>query len=378
MYAVLTKWDGLVIWCAHCVNITISNVEWECECGLEKLHSEIKIKSSLKIKLLPKLFIGRNTVSFFFLRLFYLFIYQMLPPPCPHSQSSTSIPSFLHLWEGAPTWGTPQPWAITSSHYYSHPLTRMPDKAALYYVYAWCLEPAHVCSPGVQVSWYCWSSYGVTITFSSFNPPTSSLGDPNLSPMFSFKCLPLSQSAAGRLSHRTAMLASCLQAKHSITNSVRDWCLHMVRTQSWASHLWAIRSVSALFFVSVLFFRQEQFWVKSCVGGLMCPPLYWGPVLALEVVSSVSVVPLLGILAKVTHIESWEPSLSALSGTFCKSLPTALHASCIFPLIPLALWAAFLSASTPDPVPFFPFTLPSPTHIAPSFSLPRLFGSPSK
>ena len=30
--------------------------------------------------------------------------------------------------------------------------------------------------PGVQVSWYCWSSYGVAIPFSSFNPsPNSSI-----------------------------------------------------------------------------------------------------------------------------------------------------------------------------------------------------------
>ena len=86
--------------------------------------------------------------------------------------------------------------------------------------------------PGIQVSWHCWSSYGVAIPFSSFNPsPNSSIGVPSLSPMVGCKHLHLSQSAAGRASQRTAMLGSCLQAEHSIV-TVRIWWLPMGRIPS--------------------------------------------------------------------------------------------------------------------------------------------------
>jgi hypothetical protein len=48
--------------------------------------------------------------------------------------------------------------------------------------------------PGVWVSWCCWSSYGVVIPFSSFNPvPNSSFGVPDLSPVVGFNYLYLSQ-----------------------------------------------------------------------------------------------------------------------------------------------------------------------------------------
>ena len=44
--------------------------------------------------------------------------------------------------------------------------------------------------PGVQVSWDCWSSYGVALPFSFFNPsPNSTVGVPNFSPMVGCKCL---------------------------------------------------------------------------------------------------------------------------------------------------------------------------------------------
>jgi hypothetical protein len=66
------------------------------------------------------------------------------------------------------------------------------------------------------------STYGVAIPFSSFSLSLkSSIGIPDFSPMVGCKYLHLSQSAAGRASQRTAMLGSCLQAQHSISNSVR-------------------------------------------------------------------------------------------------------------------------------------------------------------
>jgi hypothetical protein len=76
--------------------------------------------------------------------------------------------------------------------------------------------------PGIRGSWYCWSSYGVAIPFSSLNPSlNSSIGIPRLSPMVSCKYLHLSQSAAGRASQRTDMSGSCVQAQLGISNSVR-------------------------------------------------------------------------------------------------------------------------------------------------------------
>jgi hypothetical protein len=52
--------------------------------------------------------------------------------------------------------------------------------------------------PEVWVSWDCWSSYGVALPFSFFNPsPNSTIGVPDFSPMVGCKHLHLSQSAAG-------------------------------------------------------------------------------------------------------------------------------------------------------------------------------------
>jgi hypothetical protein len=82
---------------------------------------------------------------------------------------------------------------------------------------------------GVCVRWHCWFSYGVAIPFSSFDLSLNSpIGFPDLSLMLVCKYLHLSQSAAGKTSQKTAMLGSCLQAQHRISNSVRVWCLPMV------------------------------------------------------------------------------------------------------------------------------------------------------
>ena len=58
--------------------------------------------------------------------------------------------------------------------------------------------------------------------------------------------------------------------------------------------------------------------VRPGVGGGVEPQAdsTGGPVLLLEMVSSGSIAPLLGISNKVTHTESWEPSTSQVSGTF--------------------------------------------------------------
>jgi hypothetical protein len=77
---------------------------------------------------------------------------------------------------------------------------------------------------GVWVSWYCCSSYVAAIPFISFSTsPNSSTGVPNLTPMIGCKYLRPSQSVADRISQRTAMLGSCLQAQHGIHNSSWAW-----------------------------------------------------------------------------------------------------------------------------------------------------------
>jgi hypothetical protein len=74
--------------------------------------------------------------------------------------------------------------------------------------YVWGgLGPAHVCSligssvsenPRLQVSWLCWSSYGVSIPFGAQNPFSySSLRVPKFYPLLDCGCLHLSESAAG-------------------------------------------------------------------------------------------------------------------------------------------------------------------------------------
>jgi hypothetical protein len=54
----------------------------------------------------------------------------------------------------------------------------------------------------------------------------------------------LSLSTAGRASRRTAMLGSCLQAQHGISNSVRVWWEPMGWVSKWAGHWSAIPSSS--------------------------------------------------------------------------------------------------------------------------------------
>ena len=86
----------------------------------------------------------------------------------------------------------------------------------------------------------------------------------------------------GEASQRTVMLGSCLQAKQRIINSVRDWFLPMglkLGSLVWPAIGWPF-SVSApslsLFHVCpCTSCRQDQFWVKGFVGGLLSLFLYW-------------------------------------------------------------------------------------------------------
>ena len=155
------------------------------------------------------------------------FIY--LHPKCfpllgPPSLSSSLMTPPLCLWEGAhthahahvylPLWASSlyrirhilSHWGQTrqSSATYvpgamDHPMY------ALWWLSLWELW-------GVHVNWYCCSSYGVVIPFSSFSPsPNSFTLVANLSSMVDCKYLHLSLSAADRATQRTTMLGSCLQ-----------------------------------------------------------------------------------------------------------------------------------------------------------------------
>jgi hypothetical protein len=54
--------------------------------------------------------------------------------------------------------------------------------------------------------------------------------------MVGCKYLHLPQSAADKASQNTTMLDLCLQAQHSISNSVRVGCLSVGWIPSWAGH----------------------------------------------------------------------------------------------------------------------------------------------
>jgi hypothetical protein len=186
----------------------------------------------------------------------------LVPPP----SFIHSFPPTLCLWEGAPSpRASPYP-VVSSLSRIRHILSPLrPDKAVLCYMctraictlqhtysdqtsmpFGWRLSLWEL--PGLQISWQCWSPCGVAITFRSFNPSSSSsIGIPDLSSMLVCKHLHLSQSAAGRASQRRDILSSCLQTKHSISNSVRVWCPPMGWIPSWDSHRVAIPSGSAPF-----------------------------------------------------------------------------------------------------------------------------------
>ena len=133
------------------------------------------------------------------LKFFINYFIYLHPSPC--SQSSSPIPSPLHLWEDAAH--IPSPWDISSTELGASssteagrgsPPLRMcgGPPTSPHTLFGWWISLWEL--PGVQVSWHCWSSYGVAIPFSSFNPsPNSSIGVPDLSPVLACEYLHLSQ-----------------------------------------------------------------------------------------------------------------------------------------------------------------------------------------
>ena len=120
-------------------------------------------------------------------------------------------------------------------------------------VYLWLVALSQW-DPKIQATWNFWSSYGVVIPFSSFNPShNSSEGVPEISLMFECKYMHLSWSAAGKASQRIAMLGSCLQEHNSLINIVRVGCIPMGSIPTWVCHFSAIPSVTGPFFTFISF-----------------------------------------------------------------------------------------------------------------------------
>ena len=105
---------------------------------------------------------------------------------------------------------------------------------------------------GVLVSSYCCSSYGAANPFSSLGPfSSSSIGDPELSPMNGCEPPFLYLSGTGRASQETAISGYCQHGLIGIHNSVWVWWLYMGWIFRWSSLWVVIPSVSAPHFVSV-------------------------------------------------------------------------------------------------------------------------------
>ena len=100
-----------------------------------------------------------------------------------------------------------------------HTLPLRSDLAFLYYICAWNLCPACVCSlVGGSVS-RSFQKYTLVDTVVLLWAQSKA-----------WLCLHLSQSAAGRTSQRTAVLGSSLQAQPSIRNGVMVWFLPFVQS----------------------------------------------------------------------------------------------------------------------------------------------------
>jgi hypothetical protein len=128
--------------------------------------------------------------------------------------------------------GIPPPRVLKSLQDETHLLPLRPDKAALCYICAWDLGPVLECS---LVEGLSGSSQGsrlvdtVGLSVGLTSTSVTSILSPILpwGPLSSVPCLPLHICAClsqllGRDSQRTAILGSCPQVQHSISNRVRD------------------------------------------------------------------------------------------------------------------------------------------------------------
>jgi hypothetical protein len=101
-------------------------------------------------------------------------------------------------------------------------------------LFGWWFSPWELWGGGGLVGWYCWSSYGVAIPFSSFSPsPNSSNGVPAFRLIVGCKHPHLYWSVSVRASQGTAILGSCQQVLLGIHNSVWVWSLQKGWISRW-------------------------------------------------------------------------------------------------------------------------------------------------
>jgi len=134
----------------------------------------------------------------------------------------------------------------------------------------------------------------------------SSILVPNNNPMVGCKYLHLSLSVTGIASLRTAIVSFCLHTRYGLSNSVRIWCAHTGCIPCWPGYLVPFFQ-SPLHFCPCISFRQKQFWIKKFEEGGWSLASSGGHVYLLDVVSSSSISPLLGISDNTIAVESWEP-----------------------------------------------------------------------
>ena len=146
--------------------------------------------------------------------------------------------------------------------------------------------------------------------------PNSTTGVPSFCPLVACKFLHLTLSPAGWVFKRAVMIGLFLWAHHSISNSVRPWCLLLSWIPICACH-WIPFSLGFSPFFSSSSFRQKQFWVRAFLTVGWQPHLStWCPVSPLEEDSTSSLSPLQGISSRVPPFESWESFTSQVCGIF--------------------------------------------------------------
>ena len=169
----------------------------------------------------------------------------------------------------------------------------MKTKVHICYIHVRGLGPAHICSLvrssvfGSPQGSRLVDSVGLPVELYPFRALSLShdsfIRFPKLHLVFGSGSLHLFQSAAGRSlsedSHAGLRGQLCLQAQQSIMSSVRDWCLPMGWVSSWVHYWLDILSISAPS-CPCISYRQDKFWVKSIVDGLVSLSLHWGACLA--------------------------------------------------------------------------------------------------
>jgi hypothetical protein len=115
---------------------------------------------------------------------------------------------------------------------------------------------------------------------------------PMISSMIGCKCPHLYWSGSGRASQGTAIPGSCQQALLGISNSVSVWCLQMTWIPRWGSLWMTFAPLSPC-----IFFKQEQFLVKTFEMGGWLHPSTGGCAYPLDMVSTDSISPMLCISA---------------------------------------------------------------------------------